>query len=424
MQGSEGKTDEVLLTSEGFEEGTTSILNVVAANVGDVSKIFLRNGGTDTYQCAKVRVELGTKFWDFDCQTEIACPKRCVEVMTLTGSQKYEITVQTLSKENAGTDSPIYITLIGEEGKTARKILSEDGFTEGTTEEIEINAKDVGPIHGIIVSQTVHDPWALGIIVVKRAGQEESTFDPKGEELNCPLRCSLTIMNTKKKGNYEVPPDTGDGTAGGMEESSDSSDSEDGDTGEGVSVQFLGGGLSTSEKNNMLNFDCDTIVQDNADFGPPVIGTPNYALLIGKCPTGCDKLGDSSVLGIGIHPEESSICKSAIYDQSMPWHGGVIGVGIQSGLEKYSKGRIISGLQAKAFGPSAKSFYTIKVDNIDMARENIRVVDQDGLIASQGRLEVRSQGVWGSVCAVGVESSAVRTICRQLKYLDGAMKNG
>jgi len=93
MEGSEGKTDEVLLTSEGFEEGTTAILNVVAANVGDINKIFLRNGGTDTYQCAKVRVELGTKFWDFDCQEEIACPKRCVEKMTLTGSQKYEITV-------------------------------------------------------------------------------------------------------------------------------------------------------------------------------------------------------------------------------------------------------------------------------------------------------------------------------------------
>lgn len=189
-------------------------------------------------------------------------------------------------------------------------------------------------------------------------------------------------MNVKKKGSYEVPPDTGDGTAGGMEDSSSSSDSEEEEEAEGVSVQFLGGGLSTSEKNNMLNFDCDTIVQDNADFGPPVIGTPNYALLIGKCPSGCEELGDSKVLGIGIHPEESSICKSAIYDQSMPWHGGVIGVGIQPGLQKYSKGRIISGLQAKPFGPSFKSFYTLKVDNIDMARENIRVVDNEGLIAS------------------------------------------
>jgi len=67
MFGSEGETDEVLLTNEGFDEGSTAILDVVASNVGDISKIIVRNGGSDSYSCAKVRVELGTKFWDFDC---------------------------------------------------------------------------------------------------------------------------------------------------------------------------------------------------------------------------------------------------------------------------------------------------------------------------------------------------------------------
>lgn len=36
-------------------------------NVGDIKKIRLRNGGTDAYKCNHVRVELGPKFWDFDC---------------------------------------------------------------------------------------------------------------------------------------------------------------------------------------------------------------------------------------------------------------------------------------------------------------------------------------------------------------------
>lgn len=72
--------------------------------------------------------------------------------MTLTGSQKYEITVTTSSDDNAGTDSAIYVVLLGEEGKTARKILTEDGFEGGETEEIKINAKDVGPVYGIILS--------------------------------------------------------------------------------------------------------------------------------------------------------------------------------------------------------------------------------------------------------------------------------
>lgn len=38
------------------------------------------------------------------------------------------------------------------------------------------------------------------------------------------------------------------------------------------------------------------------------------------------------VFGKGVHPAESSICKAAIYDQSMPIIGGIVGVGIQPGL--------------------------------------------------------------------------------------------
>jgi len=46
------------------------------------------------------------------------------------------------------------VVLLGEEGKTARKILTEDGFEGGETEDIKINAKDVGSIYGITLSQT------------------------------------------------------------------------------------------------------------------------------------------------------------------------------------------------------------------------------------------------------------------------------
>jgi len=47
--GENGKTDEVLITSEGFEEGVIFKQEIVAANVGDVNKIILRNGGSDSY---------------------------------------------------------------------------------------------------------------------------------------------------------------------------------------------------------------------------------------------------------------------------------------------------------------------------------------------------------------------------------------
>lgn len=90
----------------------------------------------------------------------------------------------------------------------------------------------------------------------------------------------------------------------------------------------IGSSLSTAEKNSLLNWNCDTVVKGNNDFGPPTIGVPNYALFLGRCPSGCSELGDAKVFGIGIHPENSGICKSAIYDQSAPFHGGIVGVGI------------------------------------------------------------------------------------------------
>jgi hypothetical protein len=59
-----------------------------------------------------------------------------------------------------------------------------------------------------------------------------------------------------------------------------------------------------------------------------------------------------------------------------------------------------------------KSFYTIKVDNYDMAEKNVRIIDFKGQPNSQGRVEFRNNGEWGTGCARGSEENAVRTICR------------
>jgi hypothetical protein len=49
MGGTEGSTKENLLTSDGFAEGSTTALNVMAVNVGDVNKVVLRTTGTDSF---------------------------------------------------------------------------------------------------------------------------------------------------------------------------------------------------------------------------------------------------------------------------------------------------------------------------------------------------------------------------------------
>lgn len=78
----------------------------------------------------------------------------------------------------------------------------------------------------------------------------------------------------------------------------------------------------------MLLLDCDSLIKGNSAFGPKTIGKPNYELYIAKCPMNCHSEGSEKVFGLGIHPNDASICKSAIYDNSMPLMGGVIGIGI------------------------------------------------------------------------------------------------
>ena len=68
-----------------------------------------------------------------------------------------------------------------------------------------------------------------------------------------------------------------------------------------------------------------------------------------------------------MHPEESWICSSAIVDRAMPVFGGLIGVGISKGLEHYPHSDTeIFGVTVEDFSKSHKSFFTFKVDNVDM----------------------------------------------------------
>jgi deleted-in-malignant-brain-tumors protein 1 len=52
--------------------------------------------------------------------------------------------------------------------------------------------------------------------------------------------------------------------------------------------------------------------------------------------------------------------------------------------------------------------------------EHIRLVDANGLfITSEGRLEVRVNGQWGSVCSQTATSANARVVCRQLGLQGG-----
>ena len=201
---------------------------------------------------------------------------------------------------------------------------------------------------------TKSEMWIPEQVIVKRSDKEMAIFNPKGQYIKCPLRCSLTLMNSKPGdlyANLKSPID---------DQSGDSNVREDLDA--NFSNDYLGGALTNTEKEGLIKLSCDTQIKNNEDFGPRYSNRRgNFEVRLALCPPGCYKIGESSVFGQGIHPEESSICKSAIVDGAMPLIGGVIGIGVTSGLDFYERSHPSQGIEIRSFQRSSKSFFTYKV---------------------------------------------------------------
>ena len=75
-----------------------------------------------------------------------------------------------------------------------------------------------------------------------------------------------------------------------------------------------------------MQLTCSDIVLDNPKFGPQFSQKPNYQMVLVSCPNGCLQQ-TQNVYGVGIHPDASGICASAIVDRSCPVTGGIVAVG-------------------------------------------------------------------------------------------------
>jgi hypothetical protein len=81
------------------------------------------------------------------------------------------------------------------------------------------------------------------------------------------------------------------------------------------------------------------------------------------------------------------------------------------------------GVKIVEHADSAKSFYTFKIDNTDMAAKDIRILDFNGKSSWRGRVEMRLNGRWGSICKKQIEDSAGKMMCVTLGFKDGKIKN-
>lgn len=160
-------------------------------------------------------------------------------------------------------------------------------------------------------------------------------------------------------------------------------------------------------------------------FGPNY-PTPNinYINVLARCPSNCHS-AQGQVYGLGIHPDISPICLSALADKAISEYGGIISISIFPGLEKY----IILDKNAKTklgkikitsyFGHTKKSYTVSKVDNVDLVEKDIRILDYKGIITNQGRVEIRVNGRWGTICNKKNNIESAKRICKDLGYNDG-----
>lgn len=160
-------------------------------------------------------------------------------------------------------------------------------------------------------------------------------------------------------------------------------------------------------------------------FGPNY-PTPNinYINVLAKCPANCHE-AQGQVYGLGIHPDISPICLSALADKAISDYGGIISISIFPGLEKY----IILDKNAKKklgkikitsyYGRTKKSYTVSKVDNVDLVEKDIRILDFKGAITNEGRVEIRVNGQWGTICNKKNNLETAKRICKDLGYNDG-----
>jgi hypothetical protein len=173
----------------------------------------------------------------------------------------------------------------------------------------------------------------------------------------------------------------------------------------------------------IIKLSCTDVVKDNDKFGPNYVSSfVNYMNFIIECPSNCHK-EEARAIGLGIHPEESPVCINAIVDRAMSFYGGIISVSIFKGLPSYTGGKKIFGFPVLSYGVSKKSYSITKVDNIDMVSKDVRILDSDGKSSPKGRLEMRNDGVWGTVCAKDLDDSAAKKICKEIGFKGGKFLN-
>ena len=403
LHGSESTSKEIELTNSGFKAGAFDKIKIFSEDVGNLYSIKFIAKGRLQWRCASVRIESQMNFWDFECDQPLKWPKSMIE-LNVANLIEYTLNIKTSSIDESGTTLPIYISLIGTNGKSPFKLLSNKGFLIGTQVQKTIKTIDVGIIEQIALRVNGNDNWIPEEIIIRKTADTDSEGKTtKKEQIFKNYKGEPVIGLTPLKLMIE-----------GKENEEEASNLHD-------TI------LDQNDQNNLIKLSCNDILKGNENFGPVYSNNNNfvnYENFLAECPSDCLlKPSSQYTYGLAFHPEESPICLSAIVDRAVSFYGGIISISVYKGLDSYTGGMKIFNIPVSSHAKSKRSYAIGKVDNIDMIEKDVRILDNDGKHSNRGRVEIRYNGIWGTVCAVGLGESSANVICKQLGYKSGKFLN-
>ena len=411
-------------------------------DVGVLNKItmFIRDGW---YRCQDIKVSKGSESYNFRCVTglgpclfTLSFSNACMTDLFPDGDTEYSITIKVSSTTGSGTESPVLVSLMGKKAKSDYFIFSEKGMETSLKLTKSFFLNDLGDLMGfsvklekpgsfkpeyIMVSQPItnqHKQWSM---LPSNFGPTNGiyTFDtstkapPAKNTQEHAFILNNGSFNPKQTNMFEQLVNW----LGSLFEGSGSS-----------------GGPGSMEKSeelqNIIDLTCDQQMinpsPDQIIFGDDYpTQNINYMNIFARCPANCHKT-QGDVSGMGIHPESSPICLAAMIDNAISDYGGVFSLSIYPGLKDYSnastaptnlkKNINISSGGAKA---TKKSYIVARIDNPDLVEKDIRILDHDGKLNNEGRLEVRVNGQWKTICHKRLTLASARLICQELGYNDG-----
>jgi hypothetical protein len=438
--GEKGNTKELILSSSGFERGSEKTMEFQGLDVGSVSKINLKVQGNQGYRCKNIEIRVGNMSKNFECLKRIEpCkpggdPKECSLDMMADGETPYEVTIKTSEDKDAGISSPVLIMLKGSKGDSRLKVFNELGAPSGSSQVATLNTIDVGDITGFKLILGGPGNWKPILMTVKNLVTGiQKNFDLPNANLVSPGNESFSIDQSEKQDSIQNSENGSTASSDQAEPEADESSGSGEDGKDSKNLHNPNGGLIESvEKKNIIDLTCDHLLMnpssDKILFGPDYpTRNINYIRILARCPSNCHKV-PGTVFGLGIHPDKSPICLSALVDKAISYYGGIISISIFPGLDSYNlpskipsfKGITIKSITSKSI---MKSFVLSRVDNIDLVDKDLRIVNHKGELAPEGRLDIRIEGQWGSVCSFGNSPESANVICKNIGYKGGEWKN-